>query len=131
MAFGGLLVDYSSRRTCCRAPGEVCIGNPTKVHFSALLGNYRDNEVSADATDFKSQFIEVTGVVAEVKNDLLNKPYVIVGTGKQFEVPAVQCSLATSAVERAAMLHKGDTVTVRGTVAGLFLNVQLQECEIH
>src|SRR5207244_432505 len=35
-----------------------------------------------------------------------------------------------SAVNRAATLHKGDSVTVRGTVIGLLFNVQLNDCEI-
>jgi sRNA-binding protein len=101
----------------------------TPVDLRTLLADYADNEIRADAK-YKGRSVSVTGVVGDVKKDVFNSPYVIVGTGLEFEVTTVQCSLMTSAVDRAAGLHKGDSVTARGTVNGLFFNIQLKDCEI-
>ena len=94
-----------------------------------LLTDYKDNEVSADI-DYKGSFIEVAGVVGEIKKDILGKPYVTVGHGRDLEIPVVQCVLRPAEVDRATSLHKGDSVTVRGTVTGLLFNVQMTDCEI-
>ena len=108
------------------ASASLFLGTTT---LSTLLAAYKDNEVHADAT-YKGNSIEVTGIVGDVKKDILDEPYIIVGTGRELEVPTVQCSLAASAVDRATWLHKGDAVTVRGTVTGLLFNVQLKDCVI-
>ena len=56
--------------------------------------------------------------------------YVTVGTGKQFEIPTVQCTLKESNAGAATKLTKGQTITVQGDVTGLMMNVQLDDCDI-
>lgn len=99
------------------------------VELRALLGEYKDNEIRADAR-YKSKPIQVTGIVGDVKKDILNQPFLTLGTGEEFEIPVVQCALTAAAADRAARLHKGDTVTVRGTGNGLLFNVHVKNCEI-
>ena len=65
-----------------------------------------------------------------MKKDILDEPYVTVGTGAAFEIPQVQCSLRSDQSNKAATLQKGQRVTVRGRVHGLMLNVQLHDCEV-
>lgn len=100
-----------------------------RVPIEKLLGEYKDNEVRADG-QFKDQLIQVTGVVGDVKKDITDAIYVMVGTGKPFEIPEVQCFVAGGQEKRAAALSKGSKVTVRGRVDGLMMNVLVRNCEI-
>lgn len=101
---------------------------PTAVDIKTLLGEYKDNEVRADA-QFKGKRIQVTGKVGDIKKDILDKIFVTVGTGKQFEIPEVQCYFDDEHASKAATLSKGQTVTVKGTVKGLMMNVLVEDCE--
>ena len=101
----------------------------TRVSIEKLLGEYKDNEVRADG-QFKDKVVQVTGVVGDVKKDITDSIYVIVGTGQPFEVPEVQCFIASGQEKRAAALSKGGKVTVRGRVGGLMINVLVHDCEI-
>jgi hypothetical protein len=65
------------------------------VELDTLLGAYKGNEVGADAA-FKGQRISTTGILGDIKKDILGSPYVTVGHGKQIEIPVVQCMLADS-----------------------------------
>ncbi|EYF06000.1 OB-fold protein [Chondromyces apiculatus] len=100
-----------------------------RVPIEKLLGEYKDNEVRADG-EFKGQLVQVTGVVGDVKKDITDSIYVIVGTGQPFEIPEVQCCVADGQEKRAAALSKGSKVTVRGRVDGLMMNVLFRDCEI-
>lgn len=99
------------------------------VELGTLLSEYKDNEVRADAA-YKGKTIKVTGLVDDIKKDILDNPYITVGTGKQFEIPQVQCALAKSSVSAAMQLSKGAKVTVAGKVGGLMMNVQIHDCDI-
>ncbi|RKI01739.1 hypothetical protein [Corallococcus sp. AB038B] len=83
-----------------------------------LLAEYADNEVRADS-NFKGQTIQTAGIVDDVKKDITNSVYVTLGTGKQFEVPQIQCFV----------LSKRTKIGVRGRVQGLMMNVLVQDCE--
>jgi hypothetical protein len=114
-------------------------GNPTPtrtapataetVDLVTLLSEYKGNEVRGDA-EYKGKLIQVTGKVGAIKKDILDHMYVIVGTGKQFEIPAVQCTLREENAGAATSLTKGQSITVRGEVHGLMMNVQLGDCDI-
>lgn len=97
--------------------------------ISEVLGAYQGNELKGDQL-YKGKKIRVTGKVDDVKNDILNNPFVTLGTGKQFEIPQIQCSLADSEGGKAANLTKGQDITVIGDVTGLMMNVQMNECVI-
>lgn len=124
---------------CCNVPDQkrasgggaaprAADAPPTPVDIKTLLGEYKDNEVRADA-QFKGKRIQVTGKVGDIKKDILDKIFVTVGTGKQFEIPEVQCYFDDAHASKAATLSKGQTVTVKGTVKGLMMNVLVEDCE--
>ena len=98
-----------------------------RVDIKTLLSEYKDNEVRADGA-FKGKRIRVEGKVDDVKNDILNQPYVTVGSGQMFEIPSVQCMLESSQAGAAAQLSKGAKVAVEGTVIGLMMNVLIEDC---
>jgi hypothetical protein len=103
---------------------------PTRtINLATLLADYKDNQVRADMT-YKGDSVEVTGVVGAVKKDVFDHPYLEIRTGRDFQMPALHCALSAASVGPAAELHPGDPVTVRGTVTGLLLDVQLRDCEI-
>jgi hypothetical protein len=99
-----------------------------QVDIRTLLREYADNEVRADA-NFKDQVIQTVGIVDDVKKDITNSIYVTLGTGKQFEIPQVQCFFDDAQAQKAATLSKGAKIGVRGRVSGLMMNVLVQDCE--
>jgi len=102
---------------------------PKVVDIHALLSEYKDNEVRADAS-YKSKWIQTEGLVKDVKKDVFDHPYLLLGTGAYFEIPRVQCQLDAKSAKTAQSLSKGTQVTVVGKVKGLTFNVQMQDCEI-
>ncbi len=98
------------------------------VDIRPLLAEYRDNEVRVDAT-FKGRIVQTTGIVDDVKKDIMDSIYVTVGTGGEFELPVVQCFFDDAHATKAAALSKGARVTVRGRATGLMMNVVVRECE--
>lgn len=99
------------------------------VPLTTLLSEYKDNEIRADSR-FKGKFVAVSGVVGDIKKDILNDVYLTIGTGKQFEIPVVQCFVADGEEAAAAALTKGTKVSAVGRVDGLMMNVLLRECRI-
>lgn len=99
------------------------------ANLPEVLAAYKGNELKGDQL-YKGKKIRLTGKVDDVKNDIMNNPFVTIGTGKQFEIPQIQCSLADTEAGKAADLAKGQEITVVGEVTGLMMNVQLDECMI-
>ncbi|MGZ3461753.1 MAG: OB-fold protein [Archangium sp.] len=64
------------------------------VDIRTLLGEYNDNEIRADST-FKGHVIQTSGLVGDVKRDILGDAYITLGVGGPFEVPMVQCAPST------------------------------------
>lgn len=98
------------------------------VDIRTLLGEYTDNELRADST-FKGHVIQTSGVVGDVKKDIIGDAYITLGVGGPLEIPKVQCVLNKAQVKKAASLSQGTRVTVRGRVSGLMMNVIVRECE--
>jgi hypothetical protein len=99
----------------------------TTVQIGTLLSEYRTNEVRADSA-YKGQWVTTTGIVGEVKKDVLDSVYITVGTGEEFEIPEVQCFVANDQIGAAARFSKGNKVTVTGRVDGLMMNVLEKDC---
>jgi hypothetical protein len=100
------------------------------VDIRTILAAYKGNELAGD-NSYKDKLVQVTGgTVDDVKKDIFDHPFVTVGTGAQFEIPQVQCSLQTDQAGKAAGLQKGQKITIRGRVHGLMMNVQIHDCEI-
>jgi predicted NBD/HSP70 family sugar kinase len=101
-----------------------------KVSAEDLIAAYDKNEVKAD-NKYKGKWVEVSGIVANVAKDLTDDAYIVVGTGKEFEVIEVQCTFSDKKKAKAAAdLDKGEKVKVRGFVKGKLMNVQLEDCEL-
>jgi hypothetical protein len=103
----------------------------TVVQIKDLLDAYKGNELRADST-YKEKIVEVRGgKVDDVKKDILDKPYITIGTGGMLEIPQIQCTdLDSSQAVKAVQLNKGQSITIRGRVTGLMMNVLLEDCEI-
>lgn len=109
-------------------PENIVSEVPDQVSIVHLLGAYKRNEISAD-NEFKGKWFQTTGTVGTVAKDFLDKPYITVGTGEQFELPpVVQCMLKDGG--RAASLSPGQKVTISGMVRGKMMNVLFDDCEI-
>lgn len=98
-----------------------------KISAAELMQAYEANEVAADSR-FKGKVVEVTGIVGEIKKDMLDDIYVIIGTGKDFEIPEVQCFIAEDMAAKAGTLAKGSKIKAVGTVDGLMMNVLVKDC---
>lgn len=101
----------------------------TTVDLKTLLKDYKDNEVRADGL-YKDKRVQLTGKVGDIKKDMLNKIYVTLGTGAQFEMPVVQCFFDDEHTAKASALSKGQSLTVKGRVSGLMMNVLVKDCEL-
>ena len=99
------------------------------VNATDLMADYKANEVRADGK-WKGKLLSVSGVVGDIKKDILDQPYVILGSGAEFEIPEVQCTLKNGQEGAAAALSKGTKAAFKGRVKGLMLNVQLEDCEL-
>jgi hypothetical protein len=95
------------------------------VNIGTLLSDYKSNEVRAD-NQYKNKWLLVQGGTV----DTVHSSYIMVGTGKSFEIPQVQCILKSDQTGKAAGLSKGRRVNVRGKGGGQILNVIIHDCEI-
>ena len=111
------------------SPAEAPSAANTQVSLETLLGDYKANEVRADAA-YKGKIIQITGIVGDVKKDLMDDIYITLGTGAQFEIPEAQCFFDKSHTQAAAAVDKGTRITIRGRVSGLMMNVLLKDCEL-
>lgn len=94
-----------------------------------LLADYRNNEVAAD-NKYKSKLVQTTGLVDDIKKDIMNNLYVTIGTGRDFEIPQVQAFFDDSMNNQLAALNKGQKITVVCRIEGLMMNVLGRKCII-
>jgi hypothetical protein len=97
------------------------------VPVAELLLSYKSNEVAADQK-FKGKRVRTTGVVDDIKKDIVDSIYVTLGTGAELEFPQVQAYFPDSLASKAAALQSGQTITVDCDCEGLMMNVQMKEC---
>lgn len=100
-----------------------------QVDIRQLLRDYEGNEVAAD-NRYKGKSVEVTGIVGDIKKDLMSNLYVTLGTGKEFEIPTVQAFFDDSMNAQLGNLRKGQKLTVICTISGLMMNVLGKNCQI-
>lgn len=100
-----------------------------KINAWQLLSEYKSNEVAADQK-YKGKILEVSGIVGDIKKDILDDLYVTLGSGGRFEMQQVRCSFQKKYTERLASLRKHSRLTVRGRCKGLMMNVMLEDCII-
>ena len=119
---GGGSADFAPSAPVATEPAQ-------EVALRTLLSDYQDNEVRADG-QYKDKRIVLRGVVGDVKKGLMDEIYVTVGTGKQFEIPTVQCFVSKGDTAAASALNQGDNVEIEGDVDGLMMNVIVRNCRI-
>jgi hypothetical protein len=107
---------------------HVIANNSPVEQLSAdfLYNQYKNNEVSADAT-YKDKVVILTGDIKEIGKDISDTPYIVIG-GQGF-LDGVQCMFPKVTDSPVANASKGQTVTVKGRVAGKMGNVLLRDCE--
>lgn len=89
-----------------------------------------ENE-AAVAAKYGRDPIAVDGVVREVRRDFSKRWLLEIGTGKDFEIPTIECRFADeSQLDVAAKLRKGDKVRVVGVTGQKLVNIELDACSI-
>ena len=129
LACGGGKKDDGSPGPAATAAAAVAAESVPTIKAADILADYKANEVRGDAK-WKGKLVKVVGMVGDIKKDILDHPYVTVGTGADFEIPMVQCTLKDGQESAAGNLSKGQAVALRGRVSGLMMNVQLDDCEV-
>jgi tRNA_anti-like len=100
-----------------------------EVSISQLLSDYDSNEVHAN-TVYKGKTIKVLGLVSDVKKDLGNNLYVLLGTGSEQDVVALQAYFDDAASIQLAQLKKNQRLNIMCEITGLMFNVIGQNCKI-
>lgn len=94
------------------------------ISASNLTATYEANEVAAD-NKFKGKTFYVSGIVTDIKKDILDNVYVVLKGDDMFR--DVQCFFEHE--EIAAQMQKGMKVTFKGRCNGLMINVLMRDCE--
>ena len=103
---------------------------PVSVTIGELLSSYSENEVGADVK-FKGKYIQTSGLIGDIKKDILDDLYVTVGaTGEAFEIPQLQAYFQDKYTSELANLKKGQTIEVVCKIDGLMMNVLGKNCRI-
>lgn len=100
-----------------------------QVGIRELLSDYKNNEIGAD-NKYKGSHVQITGIVGNIKKDIMDNLYVTLGTGAQFEIPEVQAFFDDSMNNKLGSLNKGQKLTVVCRIDGLMMNVIGKDCII-
>ena len=82
-----------------------------KVTPDELVSAYSENEIAANK-QYKDKKLEVTGKLESISAGIGDEPYLVLKTGKQFDMDRPQAHLAKSDQGKAADLKKGQTITL-------------------
>ena len=93
------------------------------VSAKKLYKDYNANEIAADEK-YKGKIIEVTGVIRDIGNDIMDIAYVTL-VGDQY-FGDIQCYFSEKSV--VASLSKGKRITIIGNCSGLMMNVHINNC---
>jgi hypothetical protein len=110
-------------------PAKAAPEQVVQVNIRTILAAYENNEVGAD-NQYKGKLIEVTGIVGDIKKDIMDNLYVTLGTGAQFEIPQIQAFFDDSMNNQLGQLRKRQQLTVVCRVNGLMMNVLAKDCVI-
>ncbi|WP_447792532.1 OB-fold protein [Pseudomonas farris] len=131
--------DGSTKSTASAPPTVVSSssGSPSvvqseqviQVEIRQLLSDYKNNEIGAD-NKYKGSHVQVTGIVGNIKKDIMDNLYVTLGTGAQFEIPEVQAFFDDSMNNKLGSLSKGQKLTVVCRIDGLMMNILGKDCII-
>ena len=107
-----------------QSPKVTSDSNPSvTISASKLYKEYNENEIAADEK-YKGKIIEVTGVIRDIRNDIMDNAYITLVGNEYFG--DIQCYFNEKSV--VAKLSKGKRITVIGSCSGLMINVQINNC---
>ena len=107
-----------------QSPKVTSDSNPSvTISASKLYKEYNENEIAADEK-YKGKIIEVTGVIRDIGNDIMDNAYITLVGNEYFG--DIQCYFNEKSV--VAKLSKGKRITVIGSCSGLMMNVQINNC---
>ena len=107
-----------------QSPKVTPNSNPSVIiTASKLYKEYNANEIAADEK-YKGKIIEVTGVIRDIGNDIMDNAYITLVGDEYFG--DIQCYFNEKSV--VAKLSKGKRITVIGSCSGLMINVQINNC---
>ena len=107
-----------------QSPKVTSDSNPSvTISASKLYKEYNENEIAADEK-YKGKIIEVTGVIRDIGNDIMDNAYITL-VGNEY-LGDIQCYFNEKSV--VAKLSKGKRITVIGSCSGLMINVQINNC---
>tara|TARA_B100000242_G_C42885912_1_gene411063 strand:- start:59 stop:475 length:417 start_codon:yes stop_codon:yes gene_type:complete len=107
-----------------QSPKVTSDSNPSvTISASKLYKEYNENEIAADEK-YKGKIIEVTGVIRDIGNDIMDNAYITLVGNEYFG--DIQCYFNEKSV--VAKLSKGKRITVIGSCSGLMINVQINNC---
>lgn len=112
------------------APAKAAAAEVVQVEAAKLLADFESNEAAADLK-YKGKTLQVTGHVAKVDTEFLDKDQYVVrlDNGEKYSFLNVNCN-DISATQAAAVVADS-TVTVRGKFQdGGDLGVEIKGCEI-
>ena len=102
-----------------QSPKVTSDSNPSvTISASKLYKEYNENEIAADEK-YKGKIIEVTGVIRDIGNDIMDNAYITLVGNEYFG--DIQCYFNEKSV--VAKLSKGKKITVIGSCSGLMINV--------
>ena len=98
------------------------------VTAAQVMRDYNANEVAAD-DQYKGKIVEVSGTITTIGKDILDTPYVALGTGEN-SFFSIQCMFEKSDQTQLATLSKDTRITLRGRVSGKLGNIIIRECSV-
>ena len=93
------------------------------------MAQYESNEVAADAY-YKGNIFDIVGIVTGIKKDLGDDLYVTLDGRGASRFRSVQAYFDRGMASNLGALRKGQRLTVRCRIDGLFINVQAKGCTL-
>ena len=100
---------------------------PIEVSPSKLYQDYKNNEVAADLK-YKEKTLILTGTVAEIRKDIMDDIIVEIRAGGTYN--SINCYFGENHTNEAAVLSKGEKITIKGRCEGKLISVSLKGCSI-
>jgi tRNA_anti-like len=110
-------------------PATAPAASIMQVEIHDILSAYKNNEVGAD-NQFRGKIIQTTGIVSNIKKNIMDNLYVTLGTGAMFQIPEVQAFFDDAMNNQLGQLSKGSELTVVCRIEGLMMNVLAKDCVI-
>jgi len=100
------------------------------INIKDILIDYTNNEIYAD-NKYKGKHIKFRGIIDSISKDIMDNPYMIISTGKLFQVPMVQAFFDKSNNEQLSKFNRDSIISLDCKVNGLIINnIIMDDCKI-